>query len=186
MCQTRATPGRVHQLATGRRVAWARNRTEPVLAAWNAPFRQLRNPMGPSTATEEKNTRRNERPVVVMNNLRNLIEMKLHEKLKINLIKQTTTEKKSPVHLTEGKKFCVVRFVLEIFNDLQLLGLVWPNFWNSTVRGIEPEESLGRRRRVQSTFKRRNRAEGHHSGEYLEIGTVNLFLFCHVDRGAGA
>lgn len=102
MCQTRATPGRVHQLATGRRVAWARNRTEPVLAAWNAPFRQLRNPMGPSTAT--KNTRRNERPVVVMNNLRNLIEMKLHEKLKINLIKQTTTKKKEPRALDGGEK----------------------------------------------------------------------------------
>lgn len=36
---------------------------------------------------------RNERPVVVMNNLRNLIEMKLHEKLKINLIKQSERQR---------------------------------------------------------------------------------------------
>lgn len=150
MCQTRATRSLVHQLATGRRVAWARNRTEPVLAAWTRPFASCATRDGPNSKQQQKNSRRNERPVVVMNNLRNLIEMKLHEKLKINLIKQTATngeKKKSPVHLTEGKKFCVVRFVLEIFNDLQLLGLVWPNFWNSTVRGIEPEESLRRRRR---------------------------------------
>lgn len=61
-------------------------------------------PDGPINSKKEKNTRRNERPVVVMNNLRNLIEMKLHEKLKINLIKQTTTKKKEPRALDGGEK----------------------------------------------------------------------------------
>lgn len=61
-------------------------------------------PDAPINSNREKNTRRNERPVVVMNNLRNLIEMKLHEKLKINLIKQTTTEKRESRALDGGEK----------------------------------------------------------------------------------